>query len=216
MIRAAIIPFYNEEKFIKKVVLQAISYVDFIIAVNDGSTDNSLKELPSDEKIILVNLNNNSGKGYAINCGVKEAVKVGADAIVTLDADMQHPPELIPHFFDKLRFSDVVIGNRMSDLSKMPFQRILSNKITSYLISKKIGVKIPDSQCGYRGYKLKSILDILPKSKGYEAETEIIIKAARKNLKFDFVSIPTIYGEENSKIKPIRTILAFCKTLLKN
>lgn len=213
---AAIIPFYNEEKFIKETIERSLPFVDLVIAINDGSTDSSLEQIKDFPEVITANLNENRGKGYALNEGIKIANNMNVDYIVTLDADLQHPPEFIPFFLEKLKNCDIVIGNRMRNLRGMPIQRIMSNRITSFIVSKKTGIKIPDSQCGYRAYRVQSIIDILPKSSGYEAETEIILKAAKKKLVFDFVPIPAIYGDEKSKIKALKTIISFCRVALTN
>ena len=126
---------------------------------------------------------------------------------------MQHPPEEIPKFLEALSFYDVVIGNRLNDLSQMPVQRILSNKLSSGLLSLKAKRKIYDSQCGYRGFRTKILSSILPHFTGYEAESEMIILAARENYKLGFVSIPTIYGEEKSNVRPFNIMAGFIKTL---
>jgi hypothetical protein len=114
---------------------------------------------------------------------------------------------------EALSFYDIVIGNRLNDLSPMPFQRIFSNKLSSGLLSLKTGRKIYDSQCGYRGFRTKILSTIMPHFTGYEAESEMLILAGRKNYTFGFVSIPTIYGEEKSKVRPFNIISGFIKTL---
>jgi hypothetical protein len=97
----------------------------------------------------------------------------------------------------------------------MPFQRILSNRITSFLLSIKTGQQIKDSQCGFRAYKKVVLENVRTKSIGYEAESEILIYAARKGYKIGFINIPTIYGNEKSKMNPIQAIIGFIKVLFK-
>jgi hypothetical protein len=110
---------------------------------------------------------------------------------------------------------DIIIGNRMHSLKKMPFHRILSNKITSFLMTIKTKQKILDSQSGFRAYKTEILPEILPLSCGFEAESEILVNASRKNYKIGFVDIPTVYGEEVSKMRAIDTIIGFIKVMLK-
>ncbi len=95
----------------------------------------------------------------------------------------------------------------------MPIQRRLSNKLTSLLLSIKTGQKIIDSQCGFRAYKSEVIKNIKTNFPGFEAESEMIIKAARKGYKIGFVDITTIYGDEKSKMKPVRAIIGFLRVL---
>ena len=108
----------------------------------------------------------------------------------------------------------MVIGNRMKDVKNMPLQRILSNKITSYLLSKKLGVTILDSQCGFRIYRRKVLENVSTMFNGFEAESEILVEAARKNFRIEFVDIPTVYENQNTKMKPWQAIKGFIKVLM--
>ncbi len=95
----------------------------------------------------------------------------------------------------------------------MPFQRIMSNKLTSFLLSKKTGMKIIDSQCGFRAFSREVLMNVQSRSNGYEAESEIIILAARAGFKIGFVEVQTIYGNEKSKMNPVKAIFGFIKVL---
>lgn len=210
----AVIPFYNEEKFIRIVIEETIKRVDKVIAVNDGSTDSSLEKIVRGKSVEIINLPRNKGKGYALKTGLIESVRQGFSITVTLDADLQHDPGLIPDFIRELKNSDIVIGNRLEKLKGMPVQRILSNKLTSSLLSIKTGIRIADSQCGYRAYRTSIIPDILTTYDGFEAESEIIINAALKNYRISSTKVSTVYGDEVSKIDPVESILGFIKIML--
>ena len=209
----AVIPFFNEKDFLLDVVTETLNYVDAVIAVDDGSIDGSAELVAEIKNVHLISLKKNFGKGYALQIGFVEAINKNYDLIVTLDADKQHDPILIPEFLLQLNSYDVVIGNRLNDLSEMPIQRIFSNKITSYLMSIKTGYKILDSQCGYRAYRNNVIRKVKTVSNGYEAESEMIIYAARNGFSIGFVEIPTIYGFKKSKMNPIQAIMGFIKVL---
>lgn len=211
----AVIPFYNEKDFILKVVEDTLNFVDEIIAVNDGSIDGSEKLIAEKNNVSVLTFVSNKGKGSALQSGFDEAVKRGFEIIVTLDGDAQHNPKFIPEIISSLKYFDIVIGTRLSDTSSMPFQRILSNRITSFLLSIKTKQKILDSQCGFRAYKKVVVENVRTKSTGYEAESEILIYAARKGYKIGFIDIPTIYGNEKSKMNPKQAILGFVKVLFK-
>jgi glycosyltransferase involved in cell wall biosynthesis len=211
----AIIPFYNEERFIKEVILKSLKYVDLIIAVNDGSTDRSLELIKNIDDVEIILLDRNYGKGMALKAGFSYAVEMGFEIIITIDADLQHDPDLIPNFIEQLKNYDFVIGNRKKLFVVMPFHRILSNFITSFLLSIKLGTKIKDSQCGFRAYKKKVLEKISIHSSGFEAESEIIVKAIKEGFKLGHVDIPTIYGEEKSKIRPFQAIKSFLRILFK-
>jgi glycosyltransferase involved in cell wall biosynthesis len=210
---AAVIPFFNENKTIYQIVINTLKYVDCVIAVDDGSTDDSSSKIIENRDIILLKINVNRGKGFALREGLNEGVKKGYTQIITIDADLQHNPDEIPLLINELNNFDIVIGNRLNNLVNMPLQRIMSNKITSFFLSLKTGKKIIDSQCGFRAYKAEVIKNCKTVKNGYEAESEILIKASRKDYKIGFTDISTIYGNEESKINPFKTTFNFVKVL---
>ncbi len=210
----AIIPFYNEVSTIKAVVIDSLNFVHTVIAVNDGSIDNSEKEIENLEKVFLINLKANSGKGEALRIGFEKALALGFERIITIDADLQHDPKLIPKIIDALDNYDIVIGNRLNDLKGMPLQRIISNKLTSFLLSLKTGQEIKDSQCGFRGYTSSLLRSVNTAYSGFEAESEILVDGAKKGFKIGFVEIPTKYTLGKSKMRPLKTIMGFLKVII--
>jgi len=211
----AVIPFYNESENLPEIITATLPFVDRVIAVNDGSTDNSSSKICDSKNVTVISYSQNQGKGFALNKGFEESIKSDFDYTVTLDADFQHKPEYIPSLIEALNNSDIVIGNRLNSLNRMPIHRILSNKLTSLLLSVKTKQKIIDSQCGFRAYRTKILYSILPSFTGFEAESEILLNAARKNLRISFVYIPTIYNNEKSKMKSFQAIKGFIKVILK-
>lgn len=211
----AIIPFYNEKDFLLEVVSETLNFVDNIIAVNDGSDDGSEKTITDLERVQVISLNRNYGKGYALQVGFNESINQNYRTVITLDADKQHNPAFIPKFISQLNNFDIVIGNRLNSIKDMPIQRILSNKITSSLLSLKTGQQILDSQCGFRAYKTELLRIVKTVSFRYEAESEMIVNASRAGFKIGFVNISTIYGNEKSKMNPAKAILDFIKILFK-
>ncbi len=210
-----IIPFYNEKSFIREVVEISAGYCEAIFVVDDGSTDGGANTIPKIPGVEIFTLEKNQGKGAALRLGFIQAIKHGFDTVITLDGDKQHNPEFIPNFMEALANNPVVIGKRKFDTSIMPFHRILSNSISSFLISLKTGIKVLDSQSGYRGFQCSLLKEILPEENGYIAETEMLIKASKYCDSFAWVDIPTIYGEEKSKMKNIETTLKFVKQIVK-
>ena len=209
----AIIPFYNEKETINTVISESLKYVDFVYAVNDGSTDGFQFELTNSSNLEIINLDKNYGKGKALSAGFEAAISANFKIIITIDADLQHKPEYIPKLLEGLQKFDIIIGNRLKNLKGMPIQRRLSNKLTSFLLTVKTGQEIIDSQCGFRAFKsvvLKEVKTILP---GFEAESEIFVKAARKGFKIGFIEIPTLYENQNSKMRPVQAIIGFLRVL---
>lgn len=212
----AIVPFYNEIDTLPKLIARLESHVDYIICINDGSTDGSEKSIVPSEKIEIISNTNNSGKGISLRKGFKKAIDLGFEKIVTIDADLQHEPESIPKFMKALENYDFIIGNRLHDLAGMPIHRIASNKITSMLLSIRFKQDILDSQCGFRAFNATILNQVLPESHGFEAETEMIIKALRNKLKIGFVPISTIYGDNKSKMRNLAATVGFIKVYFSN
>ena len=209
----AIIPFYNEKESLNLVLDETLKFTNFIIAVNDGSTDDSYNDERKKSRVIIIDLDKNYGKGKALSAGFEEAISRSFDHIITLDADLQHDPKYIPNFIKALSLYDIVIGNRLNNLSGMPLQRRISNKLTSFFLSVKTGVDILDSQCGFRAYQQKVLKTVKTKNFGFEAESEILVKAAKKGFTIGFTQVPTFYGNEMSKMRPIEAIIGFVKVL---
>jgi glycosyltransferase involved in cell wall biosynthesis len=211
----AVIPFYNEEKFIRNVVLETLKFVDLVIAVNDGSNDDAENLINDIKNVIILSSAQHRGKGYALQLGFIESLKRNIDIVITLDGDNQHNPEFIPSFITAIDKYDIVVGNRLGNLKKMPFLRIMSNKISSMLLSLKTKQKIFDSQCGFRAYRNDVLSRIKTSSEGFIAESEILILASRLNYKIGFVDIPTVYENESSKINSKEVIVDFLKILFR-
>jgi len=212
---AAVIPFYNPENIFRKVIEDTLPYVEKLILVNDGSTQKINDLIVTDSKINLLEFEKNMGKGAALKRGINEALTFGSKFIITLDSDYQHEPRFIPLFLKALESSKFVIGKRNISFKQMPFMRVLSNTITSKVLSLKTKQKILDSQSGFRAFDASILPDILPATNGFEAESEMILLAAIKGIRISFVDISTRYDNQKSSIKALDVILKFIKVILK-
>jgi len=216
---SVIIPAYNAGHFLEELVNRIRRSVGNIqvIVIDDGSIDRTA-EIAHSIGAILLRHDKNCGKGSALQTGfnfIKNSTDI--EFILTLDADLQHRPEDIQNFFNTQRQTgaDIVIGWRNRIGTKMPLHRIMSNTLTSALVSLKTGQKIKDSQCGFRMIRKRVLENIQLESRGYEAETEFLIKAARLKFRIEFVPIETVYGNEKSYITHWATTMNFIKVLLR-
>ena len=209
----AVIPFYNEKETLKKILEETSNYVNYIFAVNDGSTDDLYSDESELDGVECIKLEKNYGKGKALSVGFEKAISSGFQYVITLDADLQHDPQYIPKLLDAVSIYDLVIGNRLNNLVGMPIQRRASNKLTSILLTVKTGQNILDSQCGFRAYRIDVLKEVKTKNFGFEAESEILIKAAKRKFRIGFTDIPTVYGNEKSKMRPLMAIVGFLKVL---
>lgn len=211
----ALIPVYNEERFIKELITRTAPFVDSILIVNDGSTDGTAEAVPAEENIILLSHSFRKGKGAALRTGLEKALELKPDVVVTLDGDLQHAPEHIPALLSLLEKYDVAVGARERTPGVMPLPRRMSNYLTSKMLSVRTGTAILDSQSGYRAFRLGVIASILPEKDGFEAESEMLIKAALQNYSIGFAPVPTIYGDEKSKMQNLRAIAGFLSVLFR-
>ena len=208
-----IIPAYNEEKHIKKVIEKCLKYSKYVLAIDDGSIDNTSKEIKKTKAIYLLN-KPNKGKGYSLRRGFKYAIKNKFDIVITLDADGQHDPRLIPKFIKGIEKGyDVIIGTRRKRHSSMPKRRRISNFLLSLIFSAASRTWIKDTQSGYRAFNVKVLKGLKLKTTRYETESEILMKLGRRKAKFGVVRIPVIYRNEKSSIDPVKDIIRFAKVL---
>ena len=215
---AALICAYNEEKHIKKVVEDSSKYVDRVIVVNDGSQDDTLRELrKSRVPLTVITHTINMGKGEALKTGFRYCVNKGYENVVMLDGDGQHKSEEIPRFVKELNNgSHFVIGSRMKNPKGMPAIRKMSNKVTSGIISILTRQNVEDSQSGFRGIQTNVLKNITLNTSRYDLESEMIFKIAGKGYNITNVPISTIYGDETSTINPITDGLRFWKVVMGN
>jgi len=161
----------------------------------------------------------NKGKGEALKTGFRYAIQQGYDHVITLDADLQHDPIFIKNFVNRAKNnnSDIVLGTREMNLRIMPFDRFLTNKLTSIIISIFTGQIVKDSQSGYRLIKVKVLKSLKLRSKKYDLESEILLKGGKKGFKISSISISTIYIGTKSFISPLadtyRFLLALWRSL---
>ncbi len=214
-----VIPAYNAENEIPSLLKDILRHIPLeqVIVVDDGSHDRT-GSMASSFGATVVRHTSNRGKGAALQSGLKSAFnQPSVDACLMIDADGQHDPEFIPAFWDAYisRGGDLIIGARQLNLKVMPLMRVLSNRITSFLISAKVGQPILDSQCGYRLISRRIFSAIDFESQGFEIESEMVIKANQLGMNIVWVPISTIYNNEKSYIKGFRDTFGFIRTWLR-
>lgn len=212
-----IIPAYNEEKSIGKVIRSLNFPPKDIIVVDDGSTDNTYM-ISRTLGVHTLRHKKNMGKGMAHRTAFKFATDAEAGWVITMDADGQHSPQDIPKFLHAIKENrgDIIIGTRRISVQAMPYVRLQTNLWTSFVISLLSGVRVRDSQSGYRAIRKKIFATIPLSTNNFQAESEIIIKAARRGFKISSVPIRTIYNVSSSKIKPLLDTLRFMKLVLQS
>ncbi len=212
---AALIPAFREERHIADVVRATVPHVDEVWVVDDGSPDATAAQAEAAGAKVIRHPANR-GKGAAIKTGLDALRSHGARFIVLLDGDGQHLPTEISRFVAAAEGgAELVIGNRFGDARTMPIIRRCVNRFMSWRISRACGTPIPDTQCGFRLIASGSVPVLLGETDRFDFETEMLVLAARAGRKIASVPISTIYGEEKSKISPVRDALRFFRLMKK-
>ena len=197
MKKSVIVPVYNEEGNIGNLILKiktVLNNNDELIIVNDGSSDKTLNEIQN-KKCILINLNKNMGKGYAMRKGIESAQ---GDYIVFMGGDGQDDPSEIKLLIDEISNGyDYVIGsrflnfdksnNRFSDKAVLPVNEF-GNKSITFLINLLFHKNITDSQSEFKCFKATKLKELNLECNRFEIETELLIKSFRK--KFRIKEVP--------------------------
>ena len=201
----AAIPCYNEERFIGSVVLKAREFVDQVIVVDDGSTDDTAR-IAEAAGALVIRHEVNMGKGIAMNTAFQWAKENGVQAMVMFDGDGQHDPAQIPITLKPVLedMVDVALGTRFLDTkSEIPRYRTVGQRILTLVTNVGSGVKVTDTQSGFRAFSRKSIETLSFQQKGVgdvECEMQFLIK--ENDLKVAEIPIVASYNEK-AKRSPI-------------
>ena len=190
----ALIPAYNEERTIAKIVLKTKKYVDKVIVCDDGSTDMT-GEIARALGAEVIRHERNMGKGAALKSLFTRARELDPDIVVVLDADGQHDPEDIPKLINALREknADIVIGSRYVKGSQLeaPLYRKIGLSILNFLGRRLLKSPIKDMQSGFRAFTIKALKSLEEvESRGFGIESEQVALAVSKGLKI--VEIPIV------------------------
>lgn len=200
----AILPAYNEELCISSIILGSKKYVDKVIVVDDGSTDNTA-EIAGLAGAEVIRHSFNKGKGAALRTGF-EAVKE-SEIIVTLDSDGQHNPEEIPKLISPIinGEADIVNGSRYISGNKKdtPSYRRIGQTVLDKATNLGSGLDITDSQSGYRAFAIYTIPVFKFNCRDFSIESEMLIDAANAGLQIKEVEIGVRYDVDGSTKNPV-------------
>ncbi|MBI2835892.1 MAG: bifunctional glycosyltransferase family 2/GtrA family protein [Acidobacteria bacterium] len=208
----AIVPCYNTSTASVPVLTGAAAHVTSVLAIDDGSTDDTAEAIARTGCAVL-RLAHNSGKGAALHAGFEEVLEhhrlfdCGFDYIVTLDGDGQHDPAEIPRLVAAAQAGhDLIIGVR--DLGVMPLKSRIGNSISRALFFLATGHVVQDTQSGFRVLSTGAARRLLPRVTWarYESETQLLSEAIALGMTIGTVPISTIYIDANRRthFRPLR------------
>jgi uncharacterized protein (DUF2062 family) len=201
-----LIPCYNHPATVGEVARAALAHRP-VIVVDDGSTE-TLPELPG---CTLVRLPRNGGKATALKAGFQRAQELGFTHAITMDADGQHFAEDLPRFLDAARFQPdaYLVGVRDLVAAGCPKHRQRSNRISTFWYRVETGIRLADTQCGFRCYPLSLVQRLKVKSGRYAYELEFMVRAAWVETKIIPVPVKCTYAPGQAGISHFRTVRDF-------
>jgi len=208
-----LIPAYNEEATIKKVIEEIPKSIELIreievIVIDDGSSDNTA-QIARDSDAIVYSFIQNQGLAKTISFGFEKCIEHNADILVILDADFQYDSKEIPLILKPIMEdrADIVLGDRqVKKLDHMPLQKRIGNQMISKVVSRMVGQKINDGQTGFRAFN-KNALNKLHIFSGYTYTQETLLQAKYKGLKL--VEIPVTFRRRADESRLISNIFTY-------
>lgn len=202
-----IIPTYNNQNTLKRVIDGVMKITIDVIIVNDGSTDKTQNILADYNQLSQIHFNKNVGKGFALRKGFEKALEFGYSHAITIDSDGQHYPEDILLFLDlmKERPDTLAIGSRNLNQEGVPNKSSFGNKFSNFWFWFETGISLKDTQSGFRLYPLYK----MPKlwfTKKFEFEIEVIVRSAWKGIEVCNIPIQIKYDPEErvSHFRPFK------------
>jgi glycosyltransferase involved in cell wall biosynthesis len=213
-----IIPTYNNDKTLEKVISEAGRITNDIIVVNDGSTDNTLQILKRYDFLKIVTYQQNKGKGFAIRKGFELAFLEGFTHAITIDSDGQHDPSDIKAFLNLIeKEPDILIaGDRNLSERNISKGSRFANRFSNFWFKFLTGISLKDTQTGFRSYPLERLKGMKFFTRKYEFETEILVRAAWKGIEVRSVPVNVYYPPEKERVSHYRFFSDFLRISLLN
>lgn len=201
-----IIPTYNNDATLASVIADVTNYTKNIIVINDGSFDNTLSILENYPYVQLITYPNNVGKGWALRKAFDLANKLNYKFAISIDSDGQHFAKDLPLFIDKLSFEQnaIIIGARNMNQASVPGGSSFGNNFSNFWFRLETGIRLPDTQSGYRLYPLEAINSMRFFTRKYEFEIEVLVRAAWKGVKIVSVPISVYYAPKGERVSHFR------------
>ncbi len=213
-----LVPTYNNEQTLEKVLTDILLFTDQVIVVNDGSTDSTKKILQKFPAIVHVSYPVNQGKGYALRKGFECAVDNGFEYAITIDSDGQHFAEDLPKFLTKLEThpNAIIMGARNMEQSSIPGKSSFGHKFSNFWFWVETGIKMQDTQSGYRLYPVKLLNGVRFFTKKFEFEIEVLVRAAWNGIEMAHVPVRVFYAEKGKRISHFRPFKDFTRISILN
>lgn len=212
-----ILPTYNNALTIGDVIQASLQQTSHILVVNDGSTDDT-ESIVSNYPVTLVTYTPNKGKGMALRTGFSKAIELGYDYAITIDTDGQHFPADCKQFLDTLEKhpDSLMIGSRNMQVENVPGKSSFGNKFSNFWFWIETGIKMPDTQSGFRLYPIHLYKNSIFFTRKYEFEIEIIVRSAWNGIPILNVPIQVYYPKKEERVSHFRPFKDFFRISVLN
>lgn len=212
---AVVIPCFDEAAALGRVVRAVREFLPKVIVVDDGSTDGTTGAALAVGAEVMRH-GSRRGKGAALQTGFRRARELGFDWVLTMDGDGQHDAADIRVLLQHAEESGVplVVGNRMPGAAAMPLVRRQVNRVMSACISRRAGVSLPDTQCGFRLMRLAEWSALALDARHFVYESELLLAWCRAGHRVGFVPVRVIYEGAASRIAPVRDTVRWLRWLV--
>lgn len=214
-----LVPVYNNAGTIVDVLRRALSLCQSVIVVCDGCTDGTPESIAEAAlPVVVLSYPKNKGKGAALRLGFSYARGRGYDYAVTVDADGQHFPEDIPLLLDAIAQSPgaMAVGSRRLDAENMPSGNTFANRFSNFQFTVNTGVRLPDTQTGFRAWPLKALPPLWMVPSRYEAELAMLVLCAWRGVKLIPVPVRVHYPPKGERISHFRPFADFSRIFILN
>lgn len=224
-----VIPSYNNDSSLQDVIVKSRPYAADILVVNDGSTDQTKDIIAANNDLHVIHHSENKGKGLAIRSALKWALEHDFDYIITMDADGQHYPSDLPLFANELNIHTgcIFLGSRdLASVDSISKGSTFANKFSNFWFWVETGLRMPDTQTGYRLYPVRPLAEMRWFTHKYEFEIEVIVRSAWKGIPIISIPIQVYYppfeervshfrpGRDFTRISILNTILVLLGLLI--
>jgi glycosyltransferase involved in cell wall biosynthesis len=213
-----LVPTYNNAQTLGRILEGVLAYTSHVIVVNDGSTDTTEAILTSFPQVDCIGYGQNKGKGFALRTGFKHALSQGYSNVISIDSDGQHFPDDLPLFAAALSKhpGSIIIGARNMEQSSVPGKSSFGNKFSNFWFKVETGLRLSDTQSGYRCYPIRQLKDIRFVTRKFEFEIEVLVRAAWAGIPIVEVPVRVFYPEKDARVTHFRPIRDFSRISVLN
>ncbi len=213
---AVLIPAFNCAPYIGAVVGGLGDFDLDVWVVSDGSTDGT-DEAASRRGATVLSRPFRSGKGAALRWGLERVLGAGGyEWVLLMDGDGQHRPEEAGRFLAAMaESSDLLLGTRMLQPGAFPPSRLRANRYGSLVLKWMTGQAVPDTQCGFRAFRSDLLRRMRLESRGFEIETEMLMKALRLGARWQALPVSAVYNGQGSHYRPVADTYTICMAALR-